>query len=241
MTALEKSGIIGKDLYQILGVTVQASPAELKTAYRNLVKKHHPDAGGDEKTILELNAAWEVLGDPEYRLEYDRTTNQEHSLADEATQRGARNAHASAAARAAKDQSSKEDDALALWLLTVYLPIDRLLAQVINPFSTQLRALSADPYDDFLMESFCVYLEKSRNRLDKVNNLYHSIAIPQSAQAFGLSLYHCLSKVEDAIAEFERYTMGYVDDYLHDGREMLREAKQLRSRLQKARSRIEAL
>jgi molecular chaperone DnaJ len=37
----------------------------------------------------------------------------------------------------------------------------------------------------------------------------------------------------------ERYTMGYVDSYLHDGREMLREAKQRRSRLQQERRQLE--
>jgi molecular chaperone DnaJ len=45
--------------------------------------------------------------------------------------------------------------------------------------------------------------------------------------------------VEDAIGELERYTMGYVDGYLHDGREMLREARQRRKRLQEERRRLE--
>ena len=40
------------------------------------------------------------------------------------------------------------DDALAHWLRRVYGPIDRLLGEVINPFPAQLKALSADPYDD---------------------------------------------------------------------------------------------
>ncbi len=241
MNQSNKFRVTGKDLYEILGVTVQASPVELKSAYRNLVKKHHPDAGGDEKKILELNAAWEVLGDPESRLKYDLEISCQKSLSVEAKQRGVRDACANAVARVAKSKSAQEDDALSRWLLKVYLPIDRLLGQIINPFPEQLRALSADPYDDSLMESFCLYLEQSRNRLDKVNNLYRAISIPVSAREFGLSLYHCLSKVEDSIAEFERYTMGYVDDYLHDGREMLREAKKLRSHLQKERSRSEAL
>ena len=59
------------------------------------------------------------------------------------------------------------------------------------------------------------------------------------ARGFGLSLYHCLSQVEDALAELDRYTLGYVDGYLHDGREMLREAKQRRQRLQDERRRLE--
>jgi molecular chaperone DnaJ len=114
-----------------------------------------------------------------------------------------------------------------------------MLGQVINPFAAQLRELSADPYDDTLMEGFCHYLEQSRSKLNKVKDLFQSTPTPSSAKGFGLSLYHCLSEVEDAIGELERYTMGYVDGYLHDGREMLREARQRRKRLQEERRRLE--
>ena len=65
------------------------------------------------------------------------------------------------------------------------------------------------------------------------------MACPSSAKGFGLSLYHCLSQVEDALAELERYTLGYVDSYLHDGREMLREAKRRRSLMKEERRRLD--
>jgi molecular chaperone DnaJ len=117
-------------------------------------------------------------------------------------------------------------------LQRVYAPIDRLLGQVINPFAEQLRALAADPYDDRLMDDFCAYLQRSQERMEQVVTLYRSRACPSPAQGFSLSLYHCLGQVQDALAELERYTMGYVDSYLHDGREMLREAGRRRSRLQ---------
>ncbi len=230
---------MARDPYQVLGVSSNASSAEIKAAYRQLVKRHHPDAGGDDEGILVLNAAWEVLGDAEQRRAYDSSRNQATAVAEEAHQRGMRNARATAAARAAKGQGAAADDALAHWLHDVYAPIDRLLGKVINPFPEQFRALSADPYDDALMETFCAYLEQSRSRLEKVNLLYRSLPIPSSAQGFGLSVYHCLSQVEDAISELERYTMGYVDSYLHDGREMLREAKKRRTRLQEERRRLD--
>ena len=224
------------DPYAVLQVASTASQDELKAAYRRLVKQHHPDAGGDEETILALNAAWEQLGDPQSRRAFDR---QSGSAREEARARGARNARASQAARRASGQGASADQELATWLQKVYVPIDRLLGQVINPFAGELRALSADPYDDALMEAFCSYLEQSRNRLDKVKTLFQSLPTPPSANGFGLSVYHCLSQVEDAIAELERYTMGYVDNYLHDGREMLREARQRRKRLQDERRRLE--
>ena len=40
------------DLYKILGIEPKASSAEIKSAYRALVKKHHPDTGGDKNLII---------------------------------------------------------------------------------------------------------------------------------------------------------------------------------------------
>ena len=226
-----------RDPYQVLGVASSASAAELKAAYRALVKQHHPDAGGDEHRILELNAAWEVLGDAERRAAHDRLHQGAHQAAARSTTD--RSAAAGRAARSATAQAARGDAELLAWLQQVYAPIDRLLAQVINPFPAQLRALSADPYDDQLMEAFCTFLEQSQTRMEKVESLYRSMAAPASARGFSLSVYHCLSQVQDALTELERYTMGYVDSYLRDGREMLREAKQRRSRLHEERRRLE--
>ena len=226
------------DPYQTLGVSPLATRKEIQIAYRELVKKHHPDAGGDKQRILSINAAWNILRDKEHRLAYARKNQSNSSLYQEAQARGMRNARASAAAQQAQGQSAAEEDALLKWLTEVYNPIDRLLGQVINPFSKRLQELSADPYDDELMEAFCSYLEQSQKKLVKIEQIYRSMPTPITAQGFGLSLYHCLSQVQDAFNEIERYTMGYVDNYLHDGREMLREAKKRRSRLKQERLRL---
>ena len=218
-----------RDPHDELGVSSHASAEEIKAAYRQLVKQHHPDAGGDDQRMLALNAAWEVLGDAERRRAFDRT-------------RVSRTAAASqdlSQARRAHGQAVSADGALVEWLRQVYSPIDRLLGEVINPFPAQLKALSADPYDDALMEAFCAYLERSVQKLERVKTLFQSLPTPASARGFGLSVYHCFSEVEDALQELERYTMGYVDSYLRDGREMLREAKQRRKRLQDERRRLE--
>ena len=218
------------DPYAVLEVSPTATAAQIKAAYRRLVKQHHPDAGGDDQRMLALNAAWEVLGDAERRRAHDRMR-----------QPAARSTTAPDLRRAATEHNRavEADDALVRWLRQVYAPIDRMLGEVINPFPKQLKALSDDPYDDALMEAFCRYLEGSCRRIERIKELFQSVPTPPSARGFGLSVYHCFSEVEDALAELERYTMGYVDSYLHDGREMLREAKQRRKRLQDERRRLE--
>ncbi|MEB3317737.1 MAG: DnaJ domain-containing protein [Cyanobacteriota bacterium] len=222
------------DPYAVLGVSPAATAAEIKAAYRSLVKRHHPDAGGDETRIVALNAAWEVLRDGERRRRYDV----EHQQGPHAAGSGVGARHGGGAKPQAS--ASRHSDGLLLeWLQQIYTPIDRWLGQVINPFAAQLRALAADPYDDQLMDTFCGFLRESQARMARAEQLYRSKACPAAAKGFSLSLYHCLSQVQDALAELERYTLGYVDDYLRDGREMLREAKKRRERLHQERRRLD--
>jgi len=65
-----------KDYYQTLGVSRNASQAEIQKAYRNLARKHHPDVNpGDKKAkerFQEVQEAFDVLNDPKKREMYDR-------------------------------------------------------------------------------------------------------------------------------------------------------------------------
>ena len=71
-----KRGSKVEDLYQILGVPRDASQADIKTAYRKLTKQYHPDNNiGNaeaEATYKKINAANDVLSDPEKRARYDQ-------------------------------------------------------------------------------------------------------------------------------------------------------------------------
>ena len=64
-----------KDYYDVLGVPRSASAKEIKTAFRKLARKHHPDVNpgdaGAEARFKEINEAHEVLSDPEKRKKYD--------------------------------------------------------------------------------------------------------------------------------------------------------------------------
>lgn len=65
-----------KDYYDILGVDKKASADEIKSAYRKLAKKYHPDLNRDNKDAAEkfkaVNEAYEVLGDEKKRSNYDQ-------------------------------------------------------------------------------------------------------------------------------------------------------------------------
>lgn len=64
-----------RDYYDVLGISKNATDKEIKSAYRKLAKKYHPDtAGGDEKSkkkFEEIGEAYSVLSDPEKRKLYD--------------------------------------------------------------------------------------------------------------------------------------------------------------------------
>src|SRR4029077_10302462 len=64
------------DFYRVLGVSRDASDDAIKKAYRRLVFQHHPDLNPDsahaEPKIREINAAYEVVGNPDKRRTYDR-------------------------------------------------------------------------------------------------------------------------------------------------------------------------
>lgn len=64
---------MAKDYYQILGVDKNASPEDIKKAFRKLAHQHHPDkSSGDEAKFKEINEAYQVLGDKDKRAKYDR-------------------------------------------------------------------------------------------------------------------------------------------------------------------------
>ena len=65
-----------KDYYKILGVVESDSPEDIKSAYRKLARKWHPDVAGNSADVLsmfkEINEAYEILSDSVKKSEYDK-------------------------------------------------------------------------------------------------------------------------------------------------------------------------
>lgn len=59
------------DYYSTLGVGRNASQDEIKSAYRKMAMKHHPDRGGDEATFKKISEAYDVLSDPKKKEIFD--------------------------------------------------------------------------------------------------------------------------------------------------------------------------
>jgi curved DNA-binding protein CbpA len=103
------------DLYEALQVHPRAEPAVIRAAHRALARTYHPDMGGDERRMMDINSAWAILGDPILRAAYD--IERDRSILSAATKSSAdvdpradrRTPHADAPPRTRSDSSRTMD------------------------------------------------------------------------------------------------------------------------------------
>ena len=218
------------DYYDALGVAAGASQEQVKQAYRKLAKRLHPDSKNEAShdKIAAVNAAYEVLGDVGQRRAYD---NERRLLAQgSASERSDRAARAASSQTAYKKRRAKNGNGTTIeqWMRGVFNPTDRLIGKIIKPLKAEVRALSADPFDDELMEVFMTYLEGCRESLEKAQAKFKSMPNPPGVASGAANLYYCLNQLEDGIEEIERFTYTYDDSYLHTGQELFRISAGLR-------------
>lgn len=221
------------DPYQELGVSPQANAQQIKQAYRRLAKTHHPDAeGGDHDRIVRLNAAYEILGDPQKRRQYDLG----QSLGYDAVQQEKRQDRTARAQQAHQDQRGEveTEQQILAWIKEIYTPVDRQVYQILKPLKSQINALADDPFDDELMGNFLTYLEQSQTQVTKAKQKFQSRPNPRSLAKVAATLYHCLNQLEDAFEQLTWFTTNYDEHDLHRGQELCRIARSLRSEAKEA-------
>ncbi|NJR20301.1 MAG: DnaJ domain-containing protein, partial [Hyphomonadaceae bacterium] len=130
----------------------KATQEEIKQAYRRLVKRYHPDSqleSADSETTIRLNAAYEVLSDPQRRRSYDRREYQ--GTANPTVTREQRTASAQQQYQQQRQSEQGSDRQQKQWQKQVYIPIKRLIAKILSPLTAQIDQLAADPFDDDLL------------------------------------------------------------------------------------------
>ena len=155
-----------------------------------MAKQFHPDVNGgkaDSDRIIILNAAYEVLGDERHRREYDY-------LLQPAVTIPLQQQSASPTTRRPKTVGRELDEELILWLNQVYTPINRMISWIIKPLKTQIRELSADPFDDELMGNFEAYVTESQRHLQKIEKTFHSMPNPALIGGIAANLYYCINQ-----------------------------------------------
>lgn len=219
--------------YETLSVSPAATQAEIKVAYRDLVKRFHPDRHPHGKThdqMATINAAYEVLSDPQRRRRYDRQMQVSQPT-------GARQERAATAQKQHNQRRSggqTEDEQLKRWILRVYQPVNRSLCHILHSLEEEISNLAADPFDDELMDEFLAYLDDCRESLQTAHTSFRSMPNPPSVAGVAAHLYYCLNQVGDGVDELERFTASYNEHYLHTGQELFRIADGLRYEAQVA-------
>jgi molecular chaperone DnaJ len=216
--------------YQTLKVTPSATPEEIKQSYRQLAKALHPDRNADSshEAIAHLNVAYETLSDPLSRRAYDQ------QLQYAPTSRGhhQRTPEAADLYRKARTSAPSSDDQIKTWVNRAYTPAIRLITQIIKPLKEQIRDLSADPFDDALMDVFMTYLDSCRSDLEKAQRVSKSVPNPPALGNIAANLYYCLNQLSDGLQELEYFTVNYDENALHTGYEMFRIAQGLKREAQ---------
>lgn len=195
-----------RTLYQILGVKSDVSPAEIKRAYRQLAKESHPDARdghreSEEKKaaheeMMRLNEAYATLMDAGKRAEYDLKIGVKQMIYVKPV-----------------FSSLDEDREREKFLRTIFHPTRSSIVKVLNLYKKELHDLSADPYDDELIEHFIAYVDKIEETLRSGAEALGANVPPPTLQPSVHMMKYSIAQAADGLEELRYFCRNY--DYKH--------------------------
>jgi len=149
-------------LYDILGVSPDASQEEIKKAYRKRAKEAHPDAGGDEQEFILVEEAYRILGDKNARLRYDSTGDKG---SEESGKERIRNFAVSLLANVVHQQSEQ------MRIQDPLVAMKRVLKSEFISFEIMPECILSDDSDDnYLKDAMLNEIEKIAEAIEALSN-----------------------------------------------------------------------
>lgn len=207
--------------YQTLGLNSDVTQQEIKRAYRKLAKIQHPDTlasvGSDAhqqatEEMVRLNEAYETLMDTGKRAEYDRRIGV---------------GHVGIKGKRPQFNSADEDQERERFLRVVFHPARLAIVRILGNYKRQLRELSADPFDDQLLEQFEHYVDKVEDTLRNSANDLTKNPNPQSLQAAVQMMRLAIAQAADGMEELRYYCSNFDHKHLTMAESLFRIASDL--------------
>lgn len=184
--------VITKELYVILGIGLCASHKEIKEAYRNLSKIHHPDAGGDRNVFNKICEAYHILADNNKRIRYDDGEDPISIL------------------KPRDNEALKIISELLIKILTLKDPEqDNIVKDIKDGISENINNLNSEIKR---IETMKKKLEKT---LSKIISKGKSNIIKDAAEGHISMINADIKKIKDAKANFEK-AKELIEDYGYD-------------------------
>lgn len=206
--------------YQILGVKADVSADEIKRAYRKLAKEQHPDAThghveSDEKKaateeMMRINEAYATLIDSVKRAEYDSKIGVKPMIFVQPV-----------------FTSMDEDREREKFLRKIFHPARSAIVKCLGSYKKELRALSADLYDDRLVEDFTNYVNKLEDALRNGADAFSRNETPRSLEAAVHMMKYSIAQAADGLEELRYFCNNYDHNHLTMAENLFRIANDL--------------
>lgn len=196
--------------YEVLGLKPDVSHGDIKKAFRQLVKKFHPDLEYSKQSdnervkakefMQKINQAYETLIDKKKREAYDYKIG----LRSESLRRVRQQFH----------KVQNEDHLREVFLGTVFHPNRRAIVKVLNQYKKKLSLLEQDIYDDELLEQFSVYVESIEKTLRAASNDFTASPPPETLEGSVRWMRHAIAQASDGLDELHTFCKNYDYDHL---------------------------